>query len=122
MPAIIEFQPVSGLYKIRGDRNETRVILPTPMIVFSAEMFALLADVSLAAGDKQSIMAATASNEYQNVQAKLESLSGENELAGGVHRDLATSFERINVKYFGGSLRQPRLTWSRSFTGRKLGQ
>ena len=121
LPAIIEFQPISGLYKLRGYRNETRVILPTPMIVFSLELFALLADASLANGDKQPVMAATASDEYQSVQAELEALSGVEERAGGVHRDLGTSFERINERYFGGSLARPRLTWSRSFTGRKFG-
>ncbi len=120
-PAIVEFQSISGLYKLRGRRNETRVILPTPMIVFSSELFALLAEASLANGDKQPVMAATASDEYQSVQAELEALSGVEERAGGVHRDLDTSFERINERYFSGSLARPRLTWSRSFTGRKFG-
>ncbi|MGB2984821.1 MAG: hypothetical protein WBE26_02975, partial [Phycisphaerae bacterium] len=121
LPAIIEFQPIFSLYKLRGYRNETRVILPTPMIMFSSELFTQLADASLANGDKEPVMAATASEEYQSVQAELEALSGVEERAGGVHRDLGASFERINEKYFGGSLARPRLTWSRSFTGRKFG-
>lgn len=120
-PAIVEFQPISSLYKLRGCRNETRVILPTPMIVFSTELFTLLAEASLANGDKQPVMAATASDEYQSVQAELEALSSVEERAGGVHRDLGTSFERINEMYFGGSLARPHLMWSRSFTGRKFG-
>lgn len=121
VPAVIEFQPISGLYKLRGYRNETRVILPTPMIVFTSELFALLANASLSNGDKQPIMAATASEEYQSVQAELEALSGVEEHTAGVHRDLGASFERINERYFGNSLIRPRLTWSRSFTGRKFG-
>jgi len=120
-PAIIEFQPISGLYKLRGYRNETRVILPTPMIVFSSELFVQLADASLANGDKQPVMAATASDEYQSVQAELQALSGEEERTAGAHRDLGASFDRVNGKYFDNSLARPRLTWSRTFTGRKFG-
>lgn len=120
-PAVVTFQPISSLYRLRGCRNDTRVILPTPMIVFSSKLFALLAHASLVQGDKQPVMAATANDEYQNVQAELEALCGVEERAGGVHRDLETSFERINERYFGGALARPRLTWSRAFTGRKFG-
>ncbi len=120
-PGVIEFQRVSGLYRLRGRRDETRVIVPTPMIVFSKEQFTLLAEASVANGDKQPVMAAAASDEYQSVQAELEALGGVVEQASGVYRHLGASFERINQKYFDGSLPRPRLTWSRSFTGRKFG-
>ena len=121
VPAIIEFQPISGLYKLRGYRKETRVVLPTPMIVFSSELFVVLAEAALANGDRQPVMVATASDEYQSLQAEMEAMSGVDERAGGVHRDLGTSFERVKQRYFDGSSARPRLTWSRSFTGRKFG-
>ncbi len=121
VPAMIEFQQVSSLYKLRGCRHETRVMLPTPMIVFSTELFSHLANASLTNGNKELVMAATAGREYQRIQAELEALSGLEDRAGGVYRDLGASFKRINEKYFSGSMPRPRLTWSQSFTGRKFG-
>jgi len=120
-PASVEFHAVSGLYRLRGCRDGTRVILPTPMIVFSRELFEQLAEASVSTGRTQQVMAATTGEAYQNIQAELEALSGVEAQTAGVHRDLATSFERVNARYFGGVLDRPRLTWSRSFTGRKFG-
>ena len=64
---------------------------------------------------------ATATDDYQSVQAELESLCGVVEKPVGMYRDLAASFERVNREYFGSALARPRLTWSRTFTGRKFG-
>ncbi len=120
-PAAVEFHTLRGLYRLRGYRDGTRVILPTPMIVFSRELFEELAEASVSTGSMQQVMAATTGEAYQSIQAELEALSGVEAHAAGVHRDLATSFDRVNARYFGGDLDRPRLTWSRSFTGRKFG-
>jgi hypothetical protein len=39
----------------------------------------------------------------------------------GAFFDLGDSFDRVNARYFGGEMKRPRLTWSRSFTRRKFG-
>ncbi|MFQ5463026.1 MAG: hypothetical protein ACE5E5_10420 [Phycisphaerae bacterium] len=120
-PAWVEFQPLRGLYKIRDDGDGTQIMLPTPMMVFSSTMFAQLAEAALLGTSREPIIAATASKEYQGVLAELEALSGEENGAGGVHRNLDESFDGVNHRYFGGTMARPRLKWSRQFTGRKFG-
>ena len=121
-PVIVHFRPTSGLYRLRGYHTATRVTLPTPMITFSAEVFESLAHMIFQAGrSKQCVLDATATDDYQSVQAELESLCGVVERPVGMYRDLAASFERVNREYFGSALARPRLTWSRTFAGRKFG-
>jgi len=120
-PARIEFQGLRGLFRLRGYRDGTRVILPVPMIVFSRERFGQLAEAAVSSRRTQQVMAAIADEAYQDIQAELEALSGIEDQTAGVHRDLAASFDRVNERYFGGGMDRPRLTWSRSFTGRKFG-
>ena len=121
-PVLMHFRPISGLYRLRGYRNATRLTLPTPMITFSAEVFDSLAHLIFQASrSQQRVLDATATDDYQSVQAELESLCGVVEKPVGMYRDLAASFERVNREYFGSALARPRLTWSRTFTGRKFG-
>lgn len=121
-PVLVHFRPTAGLFRLRGYRNATRLTLPTPMITFSAGLFGSLAEVIFLAGSsKQRILDATATDEYQSVQAELESLGGVVEQPAGMHRDLVASFERVNQEYFDGALPRPGLTWSKTFTGRKFG-
>jgi hypothetical protein len=58
---------------------------------------------------------------YQDLAEDLEGLSGVVEGTRGAFHDLAQSFDRVNQAYFEGGMARPRLTWSRSFTGRKFG-
>jgi hypothetical protein len=118
---LLEFRPISGLYKLRGYRDGTRIILPTPMICFSEDLLRAMAEVMFHGTSKQPIWEATSSEEYQSIQAELEALSGVQEHTPGVYHDLGPSFDRVNGKYFDGGLTRPRLTWSRTFTGRKFG-
>ena len=120
-PALLEFRIIPGLYKLRGDLDGTRIILPTPMICFSAELFGAMAEAAFNGGSKQPVMEAASGEEYQSIQAELEALSGAEECTAGVHHDLQASFDRVNGRYFGGHLVCPRLTWSLTFTGRKFG-
>jgi hypothetical protein len=39
----------------------------------------------------------------------------------GRHYDLDQVFDAVNARYFSGGLARPRLTWSRTITGRLLG-
>jgi len=120
-PALLEFRSIPGLYKLRGYRDRTRIILPVPMICFSEGLFGAMAEAALNGRSKQPVMEATSGDEYQSIQAELEALSGVEERTAGVHHDLRTSFDRANGRYFGGDLARPRLTWSHTFTGRKFG-
>jgi hypothetical protein len=121
-PALIHFRPVSGLCGVRGSPDATRLLLPTPMITFSAELFGLLARaLSGAARDTRPILEALTAQDCQGIQAELNSLGGLTEQTAGVYHDLAASFERVSATYFDGHFGRPRLTWSRTFTGRKFG-
>jgi hypothetical protein len=121
-PTLVHFRPTSGLYGLRGYRDATRIVLPTPMITFPADLFGLLASVIFGgARHKQPILEALAGENCQGILAELDALSGVADQAAGVYRDLAASFERIRQEYFDGQLGRPRLAWSRTFTGRKFG-
>jgi len=120
-PAIVEFRPIRGLYRIRGFPRATRVMMDTPMMCFSAELFASVAEGAILGGPKQAMVEAAEGEAYQGIRAELDSLSGVEEHTAGVYRDLAVSFQRVVADYFGGSFPRPRLTWSRAFTGRKFG-
>ncbi|RJP38618.1 MAG: hypothetical protein C4547_04375 [Phycisphaerales bacterium] len=121
-PARIEFAPISGLFRLRGQEDGTRVSLPTPMFTFSDEEFALLVrDMFDRGRARQALIEATQSEAYQSADAELEALGGVVEQTRGVYHDLAHSFERVNRDYFEAGMDRPRLTWNRTFTHRKLG-
>jgi len=119
---LIHFRPVKGLYRIRWIQNVARVSLPTPMISFDAEEFAVLAELAtVGSREKQRLIEKTHGEVYQSILVELERLEGIVESAAGVTHDLATSFARVNEAYFDGRMVRPRLTWSRTFTDRKFG-
>ena len=120
-PATIEFRPTRGLYRVRGYRDATRIVLPTPMICFASELFEALAEAAINKGPKPVVFEAASSEEYQGIQDELEALCGVVEQTAGAFRDLSVSFNRVAAAYFGGDGLRPRLTWSGSFTGRKFG-
>lgn len=121
-PAVIHFRCTRDLYQLRGDRNGTRVVLPTPMITFGEERLRLLAGAF--GGDsaaKQALLDAMRGEEYQEVQAELDLLSGLEDQAAGVHHDLMAACGRVADRYFGDTTARPRLVWSRAFTSRLFG-
>ncbi len=120
-PARVEFRPTSGLYRLRGYSDGTRVVLPTAMVCFTASEFDALARSVSGEGDKRAVMEATQSDQYQTIQAELQSLSGVQQRTAGVHHDLAESFDRVVNQYFHPALPRPRLIWSTVFTSRKFG-
>lgn len=120
-PATIEFRPTRGLYRVRGYRAATRIVLPTPMICFTSELFEALAAAAINKGPKRVVFDAASSEAYQGIQAELEALCGVVEQTAGAFRDLSASFNRVAAAYFGGDGLRPRLTWSGSFTGRTFG-
>lgn len=120
-PAMIEFRPMRGVYRLRGYADGTRVVLPTPMILFSTDLFQQLAAGALLGGDRQGVLEATTAEAYFEMQMELNVLCGLVSETAGVSRDLGESFDRVNHRYFGGTLPRPRLVWNRTFTGRKFG-
>ncbi len=120
-PAFIEFRPLRGLFRIRGNSGGATVSLATPAICFSEELFRSFAQAAFEGGSRQAILEAAVSDEYQDIQAELDALGGLDDQPRGMCHDLAQSFQRVNERYFGDTLSRPRLTWSKTFSGHKLG-
>jgi hypothetical protein len=120
-PAVVEFRLTTSLYRLRSYADGTRLMLATPMICFDEGLFASLARAALNGGSKQHIVQAARGDVYQAIQAELEALSGPDETTSGVHHDLAASYTRVASRYLLEFTDRPRLTWSRTFTGRKFG-
>jgi hypothetical protein len=92
------------------------------MISFDAGDFVALAGMAFAGSrDRQQAVEKTHGEEFQIIQAELEALAGVVEQTAGFVHDLAASFGRVNATYFDDEIPRPRLTWSRTFTGRKFG-
>ncbi len=122
VPVHIHFLPTKGLYSARGCRDQILVKLSIPMICFDAATIRLLAEwIFTRANNKQQIIAATLSDPYQEILSELDLLGGIAEHAGGVHHNLAQSFDRVNSEYFNSSMNRPSLAWSKTFTYRKFG-
>ncbi|MDB5175036.1 MAG: SprT-like family [Phycisphaerales bacterium] len=122
-PLTIHFRPMTGIYKLRPSRRGPVLWLPTPMILFDASAFTALAELVFdrSRDAKQRVIAHMTGEGYQSLRARLEESGGAVELTRGAAHDLAASFDRVNSAYFGGKMARPRLTWNRTFTGRKFG-
>ncbi|MDB5319843.1 MAG: SprT-like family [Phycisphaerales bacterium] len=120
---VIEFRPSRHIYKMLTRAGTTRIILPTPMIRFDGAAFAMLSQLIFGRGReaKRSVVEQMRTDAYQDLAEELEALAGVVEGTRGAFHDLAQSFDRVNAHYFRGTMQLPRLTWSRSFTGRKFG-
>lgn len=119
---LVHFRPMQGMYRIRRDDNAVLVRLPTPMICFDRELLHALAEAAFKRShSKKPVHDAATSEPYQRIASELELLGGVVTQARGLHHDLAASFDRVNATYFQGSLRRPRLVWSRTFAVRKFG-
>lgn len=122
-PLTIHFGPLHGIYKLRAARSGPLLRLPTPMIAFNEDAFAQLAALVFDRGQdsRQHVIAQMTGDGYQTVRAELEALGGIVEQVRGAAHDLGESFDRVNADYFRGEMARPRLTWNRTFTGRKFG-
>jgi hypothetical protein len=120
---VIEFRPSRHIYKMFTRAGTTRIVLPTPMIRFDSAAFALLGQLIFVRGRdaKRAVVEQMRTEGYQDLAEELEALAGVVEGTRGAFHDLNESFDRVNARYFGGTMQRPRLTWSRSFTGRKFG-
>lgn len=122
-PLTVRFRPMRGIYKLGRRGNGSILSLPTGSITFSPTDFADLSAL-IFSGDRQArrrVIDRMTSEGFQSIQAELEALGGVAVQARGAFHDLDDSFARVNAAYFAGAMPRPRLTWSRSFTGRKFG-
>jgi hypothetical protein len=120
---IVQFRPSRHIYKMQPRAGHSVVALPTAMVVFDEEGFTDLAALIFihSRAAKRRIVERMKVEPYAEVATDLEALAGVVEGTRGAFHDLAESFERVNAKYFAGAMARPKLTWSRSFTGRKFG-
>jgi hypothetical protein len=122
LPVRVHFRPLSGMFRIRGQRTRTLVSLPTPMICFDAGLQATLAGLACRRhANRRPVLEAMEAEGYQSIRADLESLGGVAERTAGARHDLAAAFDRVNRRYFGGVMSRPHLAWNDTFTRRKLG-
>ena len=122
-PLTIHFRPVHGIYKLHAARSGPVLQLPTPMIAFDEDGFTQLAALVFGRvhDARQHVVTQMTGDGYQAVRAELEALGGIVEQVRGAAHDLGESFARVNADYFRGDMPRPRLTWNRTFTGRKFG-
>ncbi|MDB5358152.1 MAG: SprT-like family [Phycisphaerales bacterium] len=122
-PLTIHFRPMTGIYKLRPSRRGPVLWLPTPMILFDTSAFTALAELVFdrSRDAKQRVIREMTGEGYQALRAELDALGGTVDLTRGAAHDLSASFDRVNAAYFGGKMARPRLTWNRTFTGRKFG-
>jgi hypothetical protein len=120
---VIEFRPSRHIWKMKTRGGKTAVLLPTPMVRFDEASFAGLARCVFDRDPeaKRKVLEAMRAEPYLDLATELEALGGLVESTRGAFHDLDQSFDRVNARYFGGTMQRPRLTWSRSFTGRKFG-
>ena len=122
-PLTVRFRPMRGIYKLSRRGGGSVLTLPVGSITFGADDFVDVGAM-IFGGDRHArrrIIERMTSEGFQSIQAEFEALSGIVTQARGAFHDLDASFARVNAAYFEGAMPRPRLTWSRSFTGRKFG-
>jgi hypothetical protein len=120
---VIEFRPLRHIYKMRTRGGVSTVQLPTPMVRFDPDGFAELTRLifSHEREAKGRVVERMRGEAYVDAMTEIEALGGVTDSTRGAYFDLGDSFDRVNARYFGGEMKRPRLTWSRSFTRRKFG-
>ena len=121
-PYHVSFRPIKGLYRMQAETSSTKITLPVEMICFDRCHFESLA--CHAAGiksDRHLVHRKMMGRAYQSIRTELESLGGQVIRSTGSYHDLIESFDRVNRKYFNGSLTRPRLAWSGRLSRRVFG-
>jgi hypothetical protein len=118
-----EFRPIRHIYKMLTRNGNARLLFPTPMVRLDQSGFADMGKLIFNGSKdaKRSLAEWMRTEEYLDLSSELEGLAGVVEGMRGAFYDLSESFDRVNARYFAEQMPRPRLTWSRSFTGRKFG-
>jgi hypothetical protein len=120
--AVVRFQCLRALYRIRRRGEAMHASLPVGMIHFDRPAFGALTDMAFGGtGRSKMVDEAIVSDTCRAVQSAIDLLGGLTARTKGLHHDLAESFSRVNVRYFRAGLSRPRLVWSGSFSCRKMG-
>lgn len=121
-PVLVHFRPLRVLYRWKQTSEGTRLVLAPPAVVFDRGEFEVLGPLLM--GNRASWRNVTQlmmSEPYQTFAAFWETLGEARERTQGAVYDLASVFERVNATYFDGQMKRPKLTWSRTLTGRTFG-
>jgi hypothetical protein len=128
-PVHLEFYPMAYLYRMRPEgrarTDPVRVTFSPGYLYAPPEVLEAVLRAALGFARqpvKAQLHAYANSDDYAETIAALEVLT-EPPPGGlrGRHYDLDQVFDAVNARYFGGGLARPRLTWSRTITGRLLG-
>lgn len=121
-PVLVHFRPMSGLYRVAGRPDGTRVRLPTPMITFDEGAFRSLAEwIFTGIRSREEVIRRTEGAEYDAVRAAIDGNGFAQGASAGAAHDLAVSFARVNREYFEGRMQRPHLKWSDRGTGCRFG-
>jgi hypothetical protein len=118
--------PTSYLYRSQIKEGRWTVVVHEGFISAPAELLQTLMSVALDASGRcpnaSEVRGYAQSEAFAAVRDELLSTVDDRLLDGrGQYHDLSASFDRVNHRYFDGSLEAPALTWSRTRTARKLG-
>ncbi len=128
-PVRLEFYPMAYLYRMRPEgkgRTDPLCVTFSPGYLYAPpEVLEAVLRAALGFARqpiKARLHAYANSDDYAETVAALELLTAPPPGAlRGRHYDLEEVFDAVNTRYFGGGLARPRLTWSRTITGRLLG-
>jgi len=128
-PVRLEFYPMAYLYRMRpegrGRTDPLQVTFSPGYLYAPPEVLEAVLRAALGFARppvKARLHAYANSDDYAETLVALELLTEPPPGSlRGWHYDLDQVFDAVNARYFGGALARPRLTWSRTITGRLLG-
>jgi hypothetical protein len=127
IPVRVALANPAALYRMDNNGRSLALTVHEGFAGAPDEVLEALAGITLSrrsARRSQVIRAYAAGEEFLQISRKLAagSKDGHPAAAGKDVERLVEAFERINREYFGGSLAQPALAWSRGLTYREFGQ
>lgn len=124
-PVLLAFYPTAYLYRMQTVGRSVRVVLAPGYVYAPAPVLEAVLRVALGydrGAARQQLHAYAAGPEFAEATMALEvATEPPPGSLRGRHYDLDEVFQRVNAACFGGRLARPRLTWSRTITGRLLG-
>jgi hypothetical protein len=122
-PLLVSFRPMRSLYRFRTRPDGTEICLATPFVGVDDAGFQTLAAHMFRTSrrPRQELFDLTVSPGYQELARALDCGGGATQQVKGLAHDLDESFQRVNGRYFAGTMARPRLKWSGTLTGRKFG-
>ena len=124
-PVRLAFYPTAYLYRMRPAGGVARVTLAPGYLNAPAPVLDALLRIALGFGRRAArelLHGYALTPEYAEAVMALEvATEPPPGSLRGRHYDLDEVFERVNAAYFESRLARPRLTWSRTITGRLLG-